>query len=81
VRIAWRRICLQQLRMREVHSSSPVCPTCAGTRISAPYRAESVVYFACADCSAVWPVDTQVHQSADDRQPRRQKSLQDPDQE
>jgi hypothetical protein len=33
------------------------CPTCGHTSISAPYRTDSVVYMACDECSAVWPVE------------------------
>jgi len=67
--------------MREIQSRPTLCPTCAGTRISVPYRADSVMYLACADCCSVWAVDTRPTESAHDRRSRRQKSLQDTDAE
>jgi hypothetical protein len=43
---------LGDLRRRRVR-----CPVCGNVDISVPYRSDTVAYFACVVCPAVWPIE------------------------
>jgi hypothetical protein len=64
---------LARVAMRDASRRYFACPTCGSLEISAGYRFDRVVYFACTHCSAAWAAELPAFENALESPSERQK--------